>query len=414
MKKTVNRLLEKGSQIIGIDLPYFVKGSFWLTSIQAASVLSGFLLSLVYARFLPKVIFGQYAFVFSFVAIFSGLAYPGMDTAVVRAVAQSRDQIVKQASLKVLPWVLIAALPFLGLSGYYALKPEPDFVLILAFFSCFIFSLPIWSLRFYESFLVAKNRFKLLFTISLVTNVLTALTMASVAVVFTHTLPLVIASLTLNALLAIIFSQIVFRELNLKKPQKQDFSYARSLNDIRIFNYLAVFADKIIIGKFLGFEAVAIYTFAQLFPEQIKGFLKHFYTLSLPKLSRLNLQNKKKKFYTKLGQFFVLSLFLAGAYAFLAPFIFKFVFPQYLESVTYSQVLSLSLVSLPALIITAFFESQTDTTSLRWQIYPTYSLQISLLFILTLKFGLWGTVAAVIFGRLFSLASGLFLLARKL
>lgn len=400
MRKKIDAFLSQLSNLAGIDLHYFAKGSFWFTANQALYGITGFILSLLYSRFIPKLIFGQYSYILSFVAFFSGLALPGMNTTVVRAVAQGRDRIFESASQKTLPWAILASLPLVIIAGYYFLKPTHDPLLSLALLICALLTIPLWSFRFYDSFLIGKTKFKSLFTVLSLLKIINLAFMSLVIIFSSNLIPLLITSLAVEATFNVGVSLYLYKEMKGKKAEKADFDFAKQLNDIRIFNNFSVFADKIIIAKLLGFEAVAIYTFAQLFPEQIKSFLKNFYILSLPKLSQINIREKKEKLLTKLFQFFVLSLGLTLLYIILSPVFFRIFFPQYLESVRYSQVLSLSLISLPGLIITALFESQANTKKLRWQIYPSYSLQLLLLVILTLNFGLWGTVFAIVLARI--------------
>lgn len=415
IEKKINILLDKGSRVFKLDLHYFAKGSFWLTSKQIISIIFGFLLSLIYARFLSKLVFGQYSFVFAIVAFFEGFANPGLGTAITRAVAQKRDIILKYAPNKTFIWAFISVLPFWSLGFYYFLKNPADFTLGWIFILCGLFFIPIWSFRFWDSFLIGQKNFRLLFIFNLIVSGLNFIFMGLTAIFFAQTLLLIIVNLCLFLFINIslhyyLVSKIPKKNIAIKKS---DLTFSKKLTDIRIINTVVVFADKIIIGKFLGFEAVAIYTFAQLFPEQIKAFLKNFYVLSLPKFSQSKNIYNKKGLITKLVQFMLLSLSMALVYIFLAPLIFPFFFPKYHEAIIFSQVLSLSLISLPMIIIVALLEAKTDTTGLRWLYYPTYFVQLFLLFILTIKFGLWGVVWAIIIGRILSLLVSLVILKKR-
>ncbi len=54
--------IKKLSVLVGLDLPYFVKGGFWLFFSLVASTLGGIFLSSLFARTWPKDVYGQYAF----------------------------------------------------------------------------------------------------------------------------------------------------------------------------------------------------------------------------------------------------------------------------------------------------------------------------------------------------------------
>jgi len=413
MKKKINSLLDYGSRILEVDLHYFAKGSFWLTANQAVSAIIGFLLSLVYARFLPKVVYGQYVYVFSFIYFFGNFAYPGMSTAVIRAVAQGREQIIKGASKKTLPWALISAIPFLGLAGFYLSKTPPDLKLFKTFLVCFFLTIPYWSFRFFNDYFIGARKFKQFFTISTISQIIRFAFIGIAVLSFSSIFYLVVIALAANTVLHFIFSQWTRRQLKPSGLMEKDFAYAKGLNDIRIFANLTQFLDKVIVAKLLGFEAVAVYSFAQIIPEQIKVLLKNFSILALPKLSQSNIIKKKKKFYQKLLQFTFFTSFLILVYLLLAPLIFRFAFPKYIEAVLPSQILAISLITTPSLIISAFFESQADTRSLRLKIYPTSLIHLLLMTFLTLRFGLIGTIAALVLSRFFSAVLNILLLLTK-
>lgn len=405
----INPVLDKGSKWLGLDLHYFIKGSFWLTGIQIISIISGFILSLLYARFLPKLTFGQYTYILSFISFFGSFAHPGMQTAVIRAVAQGRERILQVATKITLKWAALAALPLLGLSGYYFVKPASDLTLGLAFLICFLFAIPYWSFRFYDSYFIGKQKFNSLFSLTLLSGLI-SLAAISITLLFTNNiLILIIAGFGSSSFSNIFFTIFTFSQTKPKSPIRSDLAFARNLNDVQIFIQLASFADKIIIAKLLGFEAVAIYTFAQLVPEQLKSFLKNFYTLSLPKLSKLSL-TEKKVFLQKFGQLTLFTGFLILlSIIFISP-IFKLFFPTYTESVRYAQILSLSILATPALVIKAMFEANAMISLLRWQTYPAYGLQILLLIFLTMKFHLIGAVWGIVISRSVFILTSLVLL----
>lgn len=413
MKEKIDQVLTRGGKALGMDLHFYGKGSLWLTLTQVASIFTGLILSLLYARFLSKVVFGQYVFVHSLIAFFGSFAYPGLTTAVVRAVAQKREHILTQASRKTLPWATLSALPFLGLTNFYLFKTPPDFTLAKTFCACFFLTIILWSYRFYEAYFTGKGQFKNYFFLSLVFNLLTIFSLGLITILLPSTFYLVLVSLGVNAIFSFLVTQNISRKLKTIKFALKDLNFANNLNDIRLIGNLVVYADKIIIAKFLGFEAIAIFSFAQLIPEHIRGYLKNFSILSLARMSQGQFILNKTRFFKRLGQFLILSFVCVVAYFFSAPILFHYLFPTYQEAVGLSQLYALSLLSAPVLLIFSLFEAKADTVSLRWLTYLQYSLQLLLLFLLTWRFQLLGTIAAVTLGRFFSLIIGVILLRKN-
>lgn len=411
MLTRLKTILDSGSRFFGLDLHYFASGSFWLLNIQIVSVISGFFLSLLYARFLPKLIFGQYSYVLAFVAFFGSLALPGMETAVTRAVAQGRKTVLSMATKKTLPWAVASAFPFIIISLFYALKSPSDTTLAKIFLVCFFLTIPLWSLRFYEAYFVGEKKFKQFFVVTTISNILSFV--AIIVVIFTK--PQTLFLVVIPLLISVTFSFTVNQLISPKKKSSftaTDYKYAKKLNVLRIVTYMGLAADKIIITKLLGFEALAIYSFAQLLPEQLKSLFKNFQVLSLPKLSQTDLSGMDRKFYRQLSHLFLLAFAIVAIYISMAPWIFKLFFPPYHEAIGLTQIYALSLLTAPTLIITTLFEVKSEIPALKWQIYSHYLLRILLIIILTSQFKLLGTVWAVTLSRFFLLFSSL-LLMRK-
>lgn len=413
MNKPLNNYFSKIGRYLAIDFLYFAKGGFWLTGAQIISVISGLLLSFIYARFLSKVAFGQYAYILSFVAFFGSFAHPGMDKAVIRAVAQGRELIAKKATKATIPWAFGAALPLVGLGIFYWLKKPPDPKLALIFFSTFFLVIPIWIFRFFYSYFIAKNKLKLFFTATAISQLVSLILLATISIVFSSGLLLITAGLSFQALFSLSYSLWIYRQIRLIPPKSSDFTYAHKLNDIQIFLSLTQYADKIILAKLLGFEAVAIFTFAKVVPEQIRGFLKHISVLALPKLSQVNMSKRGKQFENKLKVFLIMTILIIIAFVILSPFIFSIFFPSYMLSIPLSRILSLMILSAPGLVISSLFESQADVKNLRLQLYPAYGLQLVLLGVLTYQFGIEGTAWSIAFGSILFTGLGLILFKRK-
>ncbi len=88
IKNWVIRLLRRTERITGTDNIYLAKNSTYLILNQAVSVLNGFVLYILIARFLPQEVYGQYKYFLSLFSLFAIAALTGTETALSRAVAQ--------------------------------------------------------------------------------------------------------------------------------------------------------------------------------------------------------------------------------------------------------------------------------------------------------------------------------------
>ena len=144
---------------------------------------------------------------------------------------------------------------------------------------------------------------------------------------------------------------------------------------------------------------MAIYSFAIIPPEQLKGFLKNISSLALPKLSTKTIKEIKNTISRKM---IILGLFVGIGiiiYIFLAPYFYKIFFPQYLESVFYSQIFSISLIT----IITILPETALRAKMAKKQLYQlnffSPIIQIILLFLFINLYGLLGVILARVIWR---------------
>ena len=98
------------SFFLGLDVPYFVSGGFWITISLIVTTIGGIILSALFARIWPKEVFGQYSFLVSILG-FAGLAtLPGMSQAVTQAAAENKDGVYKKAILTAGKWSVVGSI----------------------------------------------------------------------------------------------------------------------------------------------------------------------------------------------------------------------------------------------------------------------------------------------------------------
>ena len=91
-------LLKPLERFLGTDVSYLVRGSFWLVIGSVASMLIGLLLSILYARYLPKETYGSYRYVLSIVSMVGIFSLPGFGTAITRSSARGFDGTFRRLS----------------------------------------------------------------------------------------------------------------------------------------------------------------------------------------------------------------------------------------------------------------------------------------------------------------------------
>src|SRR3989344_3617190 len=162
----MQRLKDKGLQGLQFlgdyfetDAVYVAKSGFWLSLGQIFSSGLAFLLSIFFANYVSKDIYGQYKFVLSITGILGALSLTGMGTIVIQAVARGAEGILKDAVKTTLRWGFIILLFGLGGSVYYFLNGNNvlGFSMLIA-----ALALPITnSFGLYGGYFSGKKNFKM-------------------------------------------------------------------------------------------------------------------------------------------------------------------------------------------------------------------------------------------------------------
>jgi O-antigen/teichoic acid export membrane protein len=121
-------------------------------------------------------------------------------------------------------------------------------------------------------------------------------------------------------------------------------TYGRHLTYLNFLGPILGQADNIILGHFWGVGQLAVYSLARVIPDKIGPFIKQIIGVGLPKLAQKTASDIEKVFYKRLLQTALLGAIAAAGYILLAPVVFKYLMPKYLDSVFYSQLLAITFI----------------------------------------------------------------------
>ncbi len=175
-----------------------------------------------------------------------------------------------------------------------------------------------------------------------------------------------------------------------------------------IISQSAAYLDKILLFNFIGPSQLAVYSFAQLLPEQVQTILGNISALALPKFApksreeiRMNIMKKIKKLF-----------FLAGAvmalYIIIVPYFYRIFFPQYLNAVPYSQVMIFSLIAFPISLLGTTFEAKMMKKELYLIKLKSFA-RVMFMAVLIPFYGIWGAIFATLGADIFGIGLILFL-----
>ena len=394
-KKTYN-LLRKSEKFFKTDMVYLAKGGAWLTLGQAVASLSAFLLAIAFANLLPKETYGMYKYVLSIMSILVIPTLTGINAAVTQAVARKYEGSFIPAIKTKLKWGVWGGIAGLLLALYYYANGNDTLAISFLITALFV---PIMdTLGIYGSFLNGKKLFKhstLYYSISRIIS----LAILIITIFFTNNLFLILLAYFIPwTALRLIFLLVAIKQFppNTKEDTKT-ISYGKHLSLVGVAGSISTYLDNILLFHYLGAAQVAVYAFAFAPVDQIRALYKNIPTLAIPKLSNRSFKEINTILYARLIKLTLLGVVIALAYALIAPHLFKLLFPKYLDSIFFSQLLAIILVlRLPLSFLAAVIQSRLNVTPeswLYWRMAPHIIFIVTLL-IFTPLYGIIGVIVS--------------------
>jgi O-antigen/teichoic acid export membrane protein len=375
---------------------YLAKGGGWLLFGQIVTTSTAFLVAILFANLLDPQIYGTYRFILSIASILVITTMSGLNISVTQAVSRGFEGSIKTALQEKIKWGLLGSFLGIVLSVYYLINE--NYQLSIAFLIISIF-IPFYeSFNIYNSFLVGKKLFRQSTNYESATRVLYLLSV-STTLFLTDNLFIILLSYFIPwTLMRAFFYFKTFRDnKNNDEIDPTVNGTGKRLSVVGGIGSIAMYLDSILLFHYLGPIQVAIYSFALIPVDQISSVFKNITLLSSPKLANRSVNEIKSSINQRLIKLFLLGCLISFGYIVIIPHVFGIVFPQYMEAVLLSQILSLVfIIRLPLSFLTAVIQSKTDVTPASWIHARSLSsvILILCLIILTPLFGVMGVVAS--------------------
>jgi len=391
------------------DMVYLAKGGSWIAFGQIATSVISLLLIIAFANLLPKETYGLYRYVFSLAAVLNVFALTGMNNAVARAVATGEEGSLRTSVRYQFKWNLMMLLAFWTLAGYYFINGNS--LLATSLFILGIFTPSTLALNTYGAYLEGKREFRLA-NISSVVSTLIYGAGVLVAILLSGEVIWLIAAYSITTFASTLFFYIfILRKFKPPVTTARDtLKYGRELTFIGFIGPIASQIDKITITHFWGPAQLAVYSLAMAVPERASILIKNWVGLGAPKFATKTPEEINTVFYKRIAQGLSVGAVFTVLYILISPYLFKYLLPQYMEGVFYSQILAINFTfAMPNRYISLLFESQ----KLSRLIFQKSILQNIILILLYIVLGIWGGVLGFIFAQvlnsIFSLLIGMFM-----
>ena len=346
LKDRLIRLLRWSEKYTKTDMVYLAKGGFWSVFAQVITALLVFGFAILVAHVLPKDVYGEYKYVIATVSLLSAFSLTGLGTAVFQSVASGFDGALFEGFWANIRWSILVFLGALGLAVYYFLQGNATLaigMLIGGSLSPFL-----TSLNLSGAFLSAKKDFaRSNIYFSIFENII-AIGALAVTVLLTQNVLILVSVYFASNVLATYF--IYRRVVRLYRPDptvtdRSMMLYAKHLSLMGVLGGIANNIDQILVFHFVGPVELAIYNFAIAIPDQFKGPLKSLDAMMQAQFSGRTDREISVGMSNKMLWMLLVSAMGIVLYILLAPFIFKILFPKYLDSVLYSQLYALAYLA---------------------------------------------------------------------
>lgn len=393
-KSRLISLLRWSEKYTKTDMVYLASGGF-LSLVSQVTALGGALaLAIMVSRYVPKTSYGEYKYILSIIALLSSFSLNGIGGAVLQSAAQGFDSALQKGFWANLRWSFVIFTGALVMALYYFWAGNATLaagILIGGSLSPFIASASLFS-----PFLAGKKNFLYQTLFSIGDNLIPIGLMILTVMLTANPLALVAVYFVSNTLVALYFyrrAQIMYAE-SVRKHDETMLRYSKHLSIMGIVGGIAENIDQILLFHFVGGAQLAIYNFAIAIPNQMRTPIKNIDAMLQARFVNRTTKEIRGSMRNKIFWYFTSTATLAVAYFFIAPYLFTFLFPQYLEAVRYSQLYILWIVALAFDPVNSYISSRKNIKAL-YSSTIAYSLsKIVLLVVGVLFWGLMGVIVA--------------------
>lgn len=394
LKSRTTTFLRWSEKYTKTDMVYLASGGFLSLVSQVTALAGALALAVMVSHYVPKTSYGEYKYILSIIALLSAFSLNGIGAAVLQSAAQGFNSALQKGFWANLRWSFVIFTGALVMALYYLWAGNMTLatgILIGGSLSPFLASASLFS-----PFLAGKKNFVYQTLFSIGDNLIPIGLMIGTVMLTSSPLVLVAVYFVSNTMAALFFYRRT-RIMYAQRAQPNDetmLRYSKHLSVMGIVGGIAENIDQILLFHFVGGAQLAIYNFAIAIPNQMRTPIKNIDAMLQARFVNRTAKEIRSNMRNKIFWYSISVVTLAAAYFFIAPYLFTFLFPQYLEAVRYSQIYILWILALAFDPINSYISSRKNVKAL-YTSTIAYSLsKIVLLVIGVLYWGLMGVIIA--------------------
>ncbi|MFH1790305.1 MAG: oligosaccharide flippase family protein [bacterium] len=392
VKKTM--ILQK---ILKIDLKYLLKGGFWLTAKQGVVSIFSLALTIGMANLLDKEIYGIFRYIISVASVLMIASLSGISTSIIESTARGYEKTFFPALKTCIKWGFLGGIASLLIAFYY--YSRGNITLSIGFVIVSIFIPFFNSLNLYDAILVGRKDFRksaiFCSIVQMTASIVLILTLLKFNNLYVFLISYFLIFSVMRFIITIISTKTIDKESEI---DEENIKYGKHLSIMDIFGTLAKHIDKILVFNYIGAADLAIYAFATAPPEYVSSFLGNAKNLVFPKYASADKKEIKKTLLRKMFLFTLVVFCTIILYIIFAPLVYNLIFPQYGESIFYSRIFAISLITVIGTLPLSLLQAEKKIMSLYK--YNTIIPFISIIILFfSVQFGLFGIILGRVITR---------------
>jgi O-antigen/teichoic acid export membrane protein len=320
----------------------------------------------IFANFVSQETYGTYKYILSIASVLSIFTLQGMNTAVVQSVSRGYEGAVRDGIRNKILFGFIGTFFGLIISGYYFIQGN---ILLGGAFFITALAIPFYgTFNLYRAYLNGKRQYRAIAKETTFYSIGFFILFAA-TLLLTDNIIIIMASYFLASTLLQLFIYLkISRRLD-PQAKSSDAEITKYGKDLSLMKGLSVASGSIsslALWHLLGPLSLPIYALALAPIEQVRPILQLAENLLMPKLSQDSWKaHSIGWFFKKSALFFLAIILFVIIYIISAPYIFSLLFPKYMESVLFTQILSIGLILTGLnVLLTAIMRSKKQVSNL--------------------------------------------------
>ncbi len=396
-KTRLYSLLRWSERYTKTDMVYLASGNFWLLLGRFIAVGSGTLLTVAFANLFSPEAFGTYKYVLAIAGFIGAFSLGGLGGAVTRAIALGQRNVVHEVFRIGFIWSLPASIVALAGSLYYFINGNATLgtgLLLIALTN------PLFNnLGLYKSVLLGEKDFRGLTLYSIPRSLIPIVAIALTLFLSGNVLLVLLVYFVSNLLVGTAVHYFALRKYHAyhgNEHVSETVTYGKHLSAMGAFSQMTGNLDQLLLWHFSGPAQLAIYSFALAPVREIRNFTENISPLILPKYVTKSISEMKQTVPLRIVQLFFVSLAIALLYILLAPFLYQYIFPQYVSAIFASQLLAAALIFQPRELVQTMLYAQGNTRLRYYSVIGTQTSKVLLWVILIPLYGFMGAAIGTV------------------